>query len=348
MRALVLSGGSIKGAFQAGAIAEVLKNGFKPDLIFGVSVGSLNGGFLADRAGATIIGGRSVTWNLLGNDLLNFWTANIRSFDDIGKKRGKIGIFWKILNKDFSGLLKMGAITDLLREELRPANIQRSPALFHAGVVDLGTGAFFNATHATAGDDLIEYIIASTREPIIMPIHFWQDRPLVDGGLRNIAPLGEAMKAGASEIVVISCQAEEIETPSDRMNYEDFFAVAGRSVDVLTNEIINNDLRTAAEINAYCLAHGNADRGFAIGKGDALHAGHRYVPIKVIRPDAPIRVSITDFDAADIQRMINDGREKARQVLTRDAAMTSLAPIVGAGPLVTSRLPKTPPPVLHS
>jgi len=48
-RALVLSGGSIKGAFQAGAIGHVLTK-FEPDLIVGTSVGSLNGGFLADRA----------------------------------------------------------------------------------------------------------------------------------------------------------------------------------------------------------------------------------------------------------------------------------------------------------
>jgi len=51
MKALVLGGGSIKGSFQAGAIDALLKAGFKPFKIFGVSVGSLNGVFLADRAG---------------------------------------------------------------------------------------------------------------------------------------------------------------------------------------------------------------------------------------------------------------------------------------------------------
>ena len=50
-RALVLSGGSIKGSFQAGAVAELLESGFVPDAIYGTSVGSLNGSFLTERAG---------------------------------------------------------------------------------------------------------------------------------------------------------------------------------------------------------------------------------------------------------------------------------------------------------
>ena len=51
-KAFVLSGGSIKGAFQAGALADLLTSKtFTPDAIYGTSVGSLNGAFIADRAG---------------------------------------------------------------------------------------------------------------------------------------------------------------------------------------------------------------------------------------------------------------------------------------------------------
>jgi len=42
MRALVLSGGGLFGAWQAGAWSEALKS-FQPDLIVGCSIGSLNG-----------------------------------------------------------------------------------------------------------------------------------------------------------------------------------------------------------------------------------------------------------------------------------------------------------------
>jgi len=45
-KALVLSGGGVKGAFQAGFCNYLAQIGWKPDLIVGTSVGALNGAFL--------------------------------------------------------------------------------------------------------------------------------------------------------------------------------------------------------------------------------------------------------------------------------------------------------------
>src|SRR5262249_15099223 len=51
-QALVLSGGDVKGAYQAGAMAEVFQNhDFRPSAIYGISVGSINGGMLASYIG---------------------------------------------------------------------------------------------------------------------------------------------------------------------------------------------------------------------------------------------------------------------------------------------------------
>lgn len=321
MKALVLSGGSIKGAYQAGAISTVLKKGFKPNLIYGVSVGSLNGAYIADRAGAQVISGNSdPDWSEIGQELTTFWTTNIRSFADIGKKRGAFGIFLKILRKKFTGLLKMGPLTELLERSLSAARINKSPATFHAGVVDLESGEFFNATHGSAGNKLVEFVIASTREPIKMPIHWVRtkppkggaekDLPLVDGGARNIAPLGEAIEKGATEIVVIACQPEDIKPATDGLNYRDFFNIASRTLAIMTNEIVNNDLKVAEVANEYCLQHGDPRNGFLVGDDDAHHAGHKYVPIRIIRPKEPIKLSITDFTSVDITRLIKQGRDQ--------------------------------------
>lgn len=321
MKALVLSGGSIKGAYQAGAISTVLKKGFKPTLIYGVSVGSLNGAFIADRAGAQVISGNSnPDWEGIGQELTTFWTANIRSFKDIGKKRGSFGIFWKILRKKFTGLLKMGPLTDLMRRSLSAERIKKAPAIFHAGVVDLESGEFFNATHGSAGNKLVDFVIASTREPIKMPIHWIKTKPpkggaekelpLVDGGARNIAPLGEAIGKGATEIVVIACQPEDIKPAADGLNYRDFFKIASRTLAIMTNEIVNNDLKVAEATNRYCLQHGDPKKDFLVGDDDAHHAGHKFVPIRIIRPKEPIKVSITEFTTADIALMIKQGRDQ--------------------------------------
>ena len=53
MNTLVLSGGANKGCYEAGAIEVILKNGFVPDGIYGMSVGSLNALFLKRREGFT-------------------------------------------------------------------------------------------------------------------------------------------------------------------------------------------------------------------------------------------------------------------------------------------------------
>lgn len=60
-KAFVLSGGSIKGAFQAGVLTDLLtSNKFRPDAIYGTSVGSLNGAFIADRAGRMASAGSTI------------------------------------------------------------------------------------------------------------------------------------------------------------------------------------------------------------------------------------------------------------------------------------------------
>lgn len=72
-KAFVLSGGSIKGAFQADALADLLTSKtFIPDAIYGTSVGSLNGALIADRAGRYVNAGNEVDWVSIGNELQNF------------------------------------------------------------------------------------------------------------------------------------------------------------------------------------------------------------------------------------------------------------------------------------
>ncbi len=51
MKVLVLGGGSLKGAWQVGAIQAVLETGFEPDMIYGISAGALNASFMVNEAG---------------------------------------------------------------------------------------------------------------------------------------------------------------------------------------------------------------------------------------------------------------------------------------------------------
>src|SRR5262252_5279984 len=93
-RALILGGGSIKGAYQAGVIDTLFTNGFKPDYLYGISAGSINAAFLADRA--FFLGKKKgeyfeairpnrpvqaqneiVDWPFIGQELVSFWTETV-------------------------------------------------------------------------------------------------------------------------------------------------------------------------------------------------------------------------------------------------------------------------------
>ena len=72
MKALVLGGGSLKGAWQVGAIQAVLETGFKPDMIYGISAGALNATFMVNEAGNQFIKNKSIDWDLVNKNLLKF------------------------------------------------------------------------------------------------------------------------------------------------------------------------------------------------------------------------------------------------------------------------------------
>lgn len=311
MRALVLSGGSIKGAFQAGAIQKILHQGFVPEHIYGVSVGALNGALLANSAGQS----EAPDWPAIGDELVDFWIKRITSFDVLGKERGGIGIGIAVLRKKFKGLLKMKKADKLIKDTVDFASIENFGKLF-VGVVNIHSGKFILGHTSQGEEKFIRHLIASTHEPIIKSIIPSETgEPLADGGVRNIVPLKAAIDAGASEIIAIANQAEAVRDPNEDPNYRNLLTLAKRTISVMTNEIVNNDLKLAEYINHYCRKHGDAANDFLVTAGEGEepgpHEGHRLVDIKVIRPKDPLNVSVTEFTTADIEDMIRLGGDRA-------------------------------------
>jgi NTE family protein len=301
-KALVLSGGSIKGAFQAGAIKASLAHGFEPDYIWGVSVGALNGAFLADRAGKAT---GSPNWKTIGNQLATFWEQKIKKPDDIVQQRTKTSIAWGTLRNRFKGFVKTDRLRTLLGKTVSVENIRKSPATFYAGVVNLADGRFFNADARLP--DLVDYIMASTAIPVIMPFVEIEKAPLVDGGVRDIAPLRHAIAAGATEILVIACQPEQMEATTVKPN--NLFSLVDRVTDIMTDEILRNDLEMAGFINTFTPEDGTPAM-------DGPFIGKRRVKITVVRPARSLAIDILDFDAKAIKELIETGEFAADFVLT--------------------------------
>ncbi|MCH8172512.1 MAG: patatin-like phospholipase family protein [Proteobacteria bacterium] len=307
-RALVIGGGSIKGAFEAGAIKVVLDSGFKPDVIYGVSVGALNGAFLADQMGRD----PAPSWPEAADELLNFWRERVTSFAVLGKKRKFFIIGPKVLFGNFNGLLKMKRLRKLLHEVLDVENIAASPTPFYPGVADLEAGEFFYGDVTKNRDNFIDYVVASTREPILMALMRLDGKTLIDGGVRNISPLKSAIDAGANEIITIAAQPEKLSRQEGK-NYGDLRTLAGRTIGIMTNEIVNNDLSLAHKINLVCVHYGKKSDRFKIKSGPLKD--YKYIESTIIRPSKSLDVDITNFTPTDIEGMIKKGKERAKEAL---------------------------------
>lgn len=301
-KALVLSGGSIKGAFQAGAIETILNEGFRPDAIYGISVGSLNGAFLADRAGRQQAQNGSVDWPSIGRELTEFWVTRVTDPEAIAERHGALTLAWQLIRKTFNGLSKTDGLQRLVREVLDTDHIRTSPVRLGVGSVNVVDGSLIQATNENP--NLIDYVIASTAIPVVMPFAEIENRVLVDGGVRDVAPLRFATDFQAKEIWCVVCQPKDLESVA--MNFRDPFPYAGRLMEIVTNELVNNDLAYASFVNR----HAPEDGTFAT---EGPFAGKRKLDIKVVRPRRKIPVELDAFTPQDIRSMIERGREAARR-----------------------------------
>lgn len=290
MNALVLSGGNIKGAYQAGAIEVVLES-FEPEIITGISVGALNTAFLASYG--------SPVRPAAGNLLAKFWETEITSPKVLVRKRSVVELALRFLFKRWEGLISVAPLEKLVRKELGqhlplPAD---EPLRASVGAVNLFSGEL-GYTDAREGR-FLDAVMASSAEPILMPLRWISGEPFYDGGLRDITPLKHAIDQGATKIVMILCQPEH--DPRYVFPTGNFLEVAEEVMGIVTNEIMANDIQVFTEINDL-VKSGNAP-------------GKRYIPLTVIRPAAPLRGDVTTFTKADIKTMLDQGRADARAAL---------------------------------
>lgn len=304
MSVLAVAAVAILGAGCTGTLPALQSQGRSPDVITGTSVGALNGAFLTERAGR--VAPNPPDQPALGAELARLGTDNVTRPDDLIARRSTGPIAWGALWSRFDGLAKTDPLQALVRREILEANLRRSPVTFHAGTVKLADGEIVYAN--LAFPNLLEYIIASTAIPIMMPLSMIGDRPFDDGGLRDIAPLKQAIDAGATEIVCVACQP--LRSGAASFNRKNLLHLVDRVVTVMTDEILRNDLELASYINEYCPRDGTR-----VETGPLR--GYRYIPIRIIQPAVPIEVQLDSFTAADIATMLDLGRYAAREVMGR-------------------------------
>ena len=286
--ALILSGGGAKGAFQAGAekYAREVK-GYHWDIIAGVSVGALNGAMLAmekyDRLWQI--------WNTVSDSQV--YTGGFNLWSTLKLLFGAKSFYG---NEPLYRLLQKELEVDKIRVDLR------------IGSVSLVSGEYVEFRNDSP--NLVKAILASTVMPVIWtPVNVSRDyQSMVDGGVRNISPVGDVLDAGPDEIVIINCGAETIDPLAGLP--KNIVQVGARTLDILLNELFVSDMREFIRTNLLVQQ--------AVAHGLTLTNSHgkplKYYECKVIEPVSPLGDTL-DFSQAVIQSSLVAGDERAQQVL---------------------------------
>lgn len=264
MKALVLSGGGARGAYQVGVLTAVAETAQKlkmkaPFQIYtGVSAGAINAGFLATGADefSQAVSRLAKMWRELTSDQV---------FETDAASLGKIGLQW-VGELSFGAikgttptrsLLNTAPLRELLKNNLELSKIQKNidNKILHAIAVtalDYQTSSAItfiqgspevelwtrSRRHAEKAVLRPEHIMASSSIPLLFPPIQMEDRWFGDGCVRNQTPLSPALHMGAEQLFVIGVR-KQTETADDlrAKNIRTTPSVA-RVINVLLNSVM--------------------------------------------------------------------------------------------------------------
>lgn len=283
-RALVLSGGGSHGAYEVGAIKYLygeLQTQY--DIICGVSVGALNGSFLCQYSR-----GRE---KLASAALDELWGGL-----DTSKIYKKwlfrwLACLWR------SSVYNSAPLEKLVRSKLDSSAVRSSGKSLRVGATNLKSGEYklFDEMYP----DLPGAVLASSSFPVMLcPIKL-EGELWTDGGVRSITPLQAAIDLNADEIDVIVTSPHSV-IPRFPKN-PNVLRMISRSLDIMTNEIVRDDLE-----RAFCIS---GNRKKILGKNN------KDVPIRLIQPTAELNGDSLDFSQSLIQGWMQIGYTDAKRIL---------------------------------
>ncbi len=302
--ALVLSGGGAKGAFQFGAIRyieEIYKKEkpfFNYSIIAGVSVGALNGTMLAMNKYQIL---KDVWYSISSSKVYKGkinWFALLRIM--FGKK----------------SVLSNKPLYEMIRQYVNLKDINKDYNL-RIGVVSRLTGEYraLSPEEFDNDEDFRKAVLASTSIPVIWPpvkeIRIKDEvfRDAVDGGIRNISPLGDVIEFDPSEVIIINCSSSRIRLKEDAKASANIFRIAKRALTEITlDEIFNTDITEFLRVNR--LVQQAERQGCQLLKQD----GRPYKSFRtvLIEPDHDLGDTL-DFSRDLIKYRMAEGFRKAKE-----------------------------------
>lgn len=190
MRAIVLSGGGAKGAYEAGVWKALRKLNIKYDIVTGTSIGALNGLLMIQNKYHTCI---------------KMW-KNI-SFDTLFDGFDKDDIVLNYLNKLKDGGIDTSKIKNIIDKNFNVNKVYKSKIKYGIVTYNLTNKKVLYATKENSPNELKNYILASaTCFPIFKALNI-NNNYFIDGGVYDVLPINLALSLGADEIIAVDLKA---------------------------------------------------------------------------------------------------------------------------------------------
>jgi NTE family protein len=332
-RALVLGGGGAKGEFELGALEHLAERGCGFDFFSGVSVGALNASVLAQHAKlGDGVARLKVLWDSIKAD------SDIYTNPFPGGGLGKgIGALLALASESGwarDSIHASGPLKELIAKHVAWDDLAKSGKVWAIGVTSLTDASYYlvandaplmaaarkegatleltleRGREGSIPDKAVEFILASASMPVLFPPVDIYGHRFVDGGLRDITPLSSAFKAAKTRskrlsgcAIVVMSTSPAILGPRDDDAMDSGREIAGRTVDIMAHEILQNDLK--------CAEDRNRRKGFL--KAEVMS----------MRPDSEPAVGSLDFGGAEARAALRKhGREVAIRTFTPDQLAT--------------------------
>ncbi|UCG42721.1 MAG: patatin-like phospholipase family protein [candidate division WOR-3 bacterium] len=315
-KALVISGGGARGSWAAGALRWLIQdNNQTYDLVVGTSTGAL------------------ISWAAaLGKvDLLRDLYTNVSREDCLAPRCPLFGygpvpnLHWALVARKDS-LYRIERLEKRLRAALSEqafAELKDSGREAAVCVVNLQTSEpeYFNSRDCER-ERFITAVMASSSIPVFMPrkkIEGHEQYWYVDGGVRDLLPLGYAIREGATDITAIFLSPKK--QGSDKQ-YSAIYDVGLRTQNVYDSEVGKNDVNMGALITRELVwrrrlrqqlvsRFGNeqeveaafraASAGFEPMEDEKTHRPFRAVSLRLLQPRTDIGPAL-EFTRDDMQR----------------------------------------------
>ena len=312
-RALVLTGGGARGAYQAGVLKYIAENiqGAHCDTLVGSSSGAINIAGVASHKGSLLVAGPHIAalWSSLKmrevfrTDAFSLVTIGVRWIYDL--------IFGGFFGRPLAhSLVDTQPLHDLLKELMVGENIDsaiESGALKNIAIsaTEVKNGCLVTFVQSRSFKNWFrarkrsrpakiraEHIMASAAIPLLFPGVTIENRRYVDGSIRSTAPLSPAARLGADKILAVGVRQHYIsELPENWLKTPE--EPEGRaSVAQLSSLVLNSFFSESLDADVDHLERLNSVIESA-GENSTL----KKIDILVIRPSLDLGLMASQFHA---------------------------------------------------